>query len=122
MAKTATISKMYPKEPGGAAERTDLAAIAAKSQSSAIAENLPAGRELPVRGRFVLGRERPEAVYSLDSAEIMSVMQPGGPVDRSSDLQILAVREKAAQLARRWLRARQRGSAGSAGGAISIQT
>jgi hypothetical protein len=77
--------------------------------------------ELPVRGRFIIGREQPET-YTLTPAEIMSVCQPSVPVDHSEAFAELAWRERLAQAARHRLRGGQRGGAGSAGGAISIQT
>jgi hypothetical protein len=120
MAKTATISKMYPTKAGGAAEIGDQGRHGGHEKVPNLAELL-AGRERPVRARFVLPREQPEATYSLDAPDIMSIMQPGVPVDRAEAFADLAWRERLAQAARHRLRARQRGGAGSAAGPVSIQ-
>jgi hypothetical protein len=85
-----------------AAERTDLAAIAAKSKVGAIAPGLPAGRELPIRGRFRLSSPSPEAGYQLDPTEIMSIVRPSTALDRAAQFQELAGRERFERMARRW--------------------
>jgi hypothetical protein len=114
MASAETLWRLHSaKKPDGAAEGTEV---------SAIADTLPAAPELPIRGRFVIRREQPEATYQLDSAEILSsVSEASVPVDHSEAFAELAWRERLAQAARHRLRGGQRGSAGSAGGAISIQ-
>jgi hypothetical protein len=70
--------------------------------NSQIAAPAPAERR---RGRFVLGRAEP-AGYQLDSAAIMSIMQPAAPLDRSFQFAAMAEREQVQSVAQRYLAAR----------------
>jgi hypothetical protein len=116
MAKASTIGRLHAKVGNRQGERTD------QLRAERHEVPLPAGR--PVRGRFVVTKPQPEAeyqsTYQLDSATMMNICEVADAVDRSHDFQVLAAREKATQLARRWLQARQRGEAGSAGVRIQV--
>ena len=98
MASASTIRRLH--FVGG-----DLAASATTSDQAPQLRPLIGAREMPVRGRFVLGRAEP-AGYPLDSAEIMSIMQPAAPLDRSFQFAAMAERERLQAVAQRYLAAR----------------
>jgi hypothetical protein len=62
--------------------------------------------------KFRVGREASEA-YTLDADAILSICQPGEPLNRDVDWQALAMREKTLQFARSRLRSGQRAGPGN---------
>jgi hypothetical protein len=97
MASASTIRRLH--FVGG-----DLAASATTSDQAPQLRPLIGAREMPVRGRFVLGRAEP-AGYSL-TPEIMSPLGDIAPLDRSFQFAAMAERERLQAVAQRYLAAR----------------
>jgi hypothetical protein len=108
MANMQTIGRLHRVSESGGAAESKSAAIAANSENTRNCAELPAVRELPMRGR--LRRFQPvspePAGYQLDSAEIMSIMHPAAPLDRSFQFAAMAERERLQAVAQRYLAAR----------------
>jgi hypothetical protein len=108
MAKMSAISRLHA-EPKGPAERTEEIAIGATH------EQVPSPALLPTTERLRGFRRpsEPQAEYSLHRDDVLTLMQPAGPpVDRGSDLQEMALRERLTQAVRLQFARRIGGSQG----------
>jgi hypothetical protein len=105
MAKANSIGRLHA-EPKGPAE----------SVQRELTDNypgVPIAPERPVLRRFKRPSAGAEQAYTLDGPELMAIMHPSDPIDRSADLRALAAQQQILQLAR--ARSGQRGGAGNSG-------
>jgi hypothetical protein len=89
MAKRETIAKLFAAPTGA---HSDPTALMQEGDKGAVAPPLPPVRERAVRGRFALSEREPVAAYQVSPQELMSLMPPGAPLDRTGDLQALVTR------------------------------
>jgi|SRR6516165_3464155 hypothetical protein len=98
MANMRHIARLYAAEPKGPAEP-----VQRKELQQNFAE-VPPAPEQPLLRRFRRwsgGRQEPEQAYTLGGPEILAIMEPGAPVDRTGDFAALAAQQQILQFARR---------------------